>query len=402
MAVYKRKRGGKTAWFYKFDAPGSTREGRRIIREFGFASKREAEDAEATRRIDEQNKIELAKVGYVDAPVPKTLESLLDEFFRQHADEKLAPYTVQRYRQQAKYIAPALLAMPIGDITPLHLNREWNRLLKSGGHHRRTKEARPLNPKTVRSIAGVVSSAYSRAMKWGLVKVNPVSSSEPPIPRKRRGLALTPEQQALLTNTDTGLWCLSMFLKLAAATGARRGELLALRWKDIVDGRAVIARSLTQTSAGVSFKEPKTEDSIRTVTLPVSVLESLEAHRKTQDEFRRQFGADYRADLDLIFTRLEGTPLNPNSITASVCKLCSKLKLPKGASLHTLRHSHGSHLLAAGMDLPVISERLGHSSVRITAEVYSHALRGRDDEAARRWEEFQQKHQINLAGRPVS
>jgi integrase len=75
---------------------------------------------------------------------------------------------------------------------------------------------------------------------------------------------------------------------------------------------------------------------------------------------------------------------------AAVSALCRRLKLPKGASLHALRGSHGSHLLASGVPLPAASERLGHSSVRVTADVYAHALRGQDDEAARRWQEFQQ------------
>src|SRR5262249_28120542 len=154
-----------------------------------------------------------------------------------------------------------------------------------------------LGSKTVRSIAGVVSSAYTRAMKWGLIKVNPVSSSEPPVPRKRKGFALTPAEQALLFEAASGPWCMSVFLQLAAATGARRGELLALRWSDIVDGRAVISRSLTQTNAGLHFKSPKTEDSIRVVSLPTSILDALAEHRTRQNELRRQFGPDYRSDL---------------------------------------------------------------------------------------------------------
>jgi len=113
MPVHKRKRNGKTTWLFKFDAPGSTRESRRIIREYGFATKQEAVDAEAVRRIEEQKEYELAKAGAgVAAEVPKTLATLLDEFFRQHADEKLAPKTVERYREQVAYLAPELLSMP--------------------------------------------------------------------------------------------------------------------------------------------------------------------------------------------------------------------------------------------------------------------------------------------------
>ena len=104
------------------------------------------------------------------ATVPSTLGTLLDEFMREHAEKKLDAKTIERYREQN----PTLLAMPLAEIGPLHLSREWNRLLESGGHHRRTKQPRPLSAKTVRNIAGVVSSAFLRAIKWGLATTNPV------------------------------------------------------------------------------------------------------------------------------------------------------------------------------------------------------------------------------------
>lgn len=242
----------------------------------------------------------------------------------------------------------------------------------------------------MRHIAGLVSSAFGRAERWGLVSANPVKRSEPPVPRKRRGIALTPAQQALVFASATEPWCLTTFLELAAATGARRGELLALRWSDLQDGRALISRSLTQTRKGLAFKGTKTERS-RDVKVPESALAALDVHRKRQNELRFQFGPDYRSDLDLIFASPDGTPLRPDSISSAVSLLFRRLGLPKGASLHSLRHSHGSHLVANGVPLPVVAERLGHASVRTTADVYAHALRGQDDEAARRWDEFQRR-----------
>src|SRR5258708_37184302 len=131
---------------------------------------------------------------------------LLQEFFRQHKEEKLELKTIERYRELAAYLAPELLAMPLGEITALHLSREWSRLLKSGGHHRKTKEPRMLSAKTVRHIAGVVSSAFGRAERWGLVTSNPVTRSEPPIPKKHRGIALTQAQQALVFESASGPW----------------------------------------------------------------------------------------------------------------------------------------------------------------------------------------------------
>jgi integrase len=375
-----------------FSAPGSTMHNRRLVAESGFASKREAGDAEANRRAQELQKYALAKAGAtaVAAALPTTLAMLLQEFFRQHAEEKLAPKTIERYRELAAYLARELLAMPLAEITALHLSREWSRLLKSGGHHRKTKQARPLSAKTVRHVAGLVSSAFARAEKWGLVTGNPVTRSEPPVPKKHRGLALTPAQQALVFESATGPWCMATFLEVAAATGARRGELLALRWSDIQEGRAIITRSLSQTRQVLKFKGTKSERP-RDLKVPASALAALDRHRKRQDEFREQFGPEYRADLDLIFANPDGTPLRPNSVSSVVSLLFRRLGLPKGASLHSLRHSHGSHLLADGVPLPVVSERLGHSSVRTTAEVYAHAIRGQDDEAALRWDEFQRR-----------
>ena len=388
MPVYKRKyKSGTVLWYFKFQPPGAAR-GSGPIREFGFATKGEAQDAETKRRAAELEKHELAKRGSgVAAAPPQTLAMLFEEFFREHVEKKLAPKTIERYRDQSACLDPKLVAMPLTDITPLHLNREWNRLLQFGGHTRRDKTPRPLSAKTVRNIAGVVSSAFHRALRWGLVATNPVSNSEPPVPKKHRGMALLPNEQKLLIESATGPWCLPAFLELAAALGARRGEVLALRWSDIEGQDVVISRSLTQTRKGLEFKGTKNGAS-RTVNIPESVLPSLENHRKRQNEFRKQFGIDYRTDLDLIFANPDGTPLRPDSISASVSLLCRRLALPKGASLHILRHSHASILLANGVDLATVSARLGHSSVRVTADVYSHALRGRDREAAGRWDEL--------------
>jgi integrase len=395
MSVHKRKyRSKKTVWYYTFGAPGSTRQDRTRITASGFATKGEAEDAEAARRIEERQKREMSKAGAgIAARLPKTLAMLLKEFFSQHVDQNLAPKTVERYHEQAAYLDPGLLNMPIIEITPLHLNREWGRLLKCGGHARETKAPRPMSAKTVRNIAGVVSTAFSRAIKWGLVQANPVTNSEPPRVKKHLAIALTSAQQVIVLEAASGPWCMRTYLQMAAATGCRRGELLALRWSDIVDGRAMIARSLTQTRDVLEFKGTKTEKP-RPVALPPSAIAALAAHRQQQDEFRRQFGPHYRSDLDLIFANPDGTPLKPDSISASVSALFKRLKIPKpkGAGLHLLRHTHTSHLLASGVPLPAVSARLGHSSIRTTQEIYAHMIPGQDDAAAQMWEEYQRKN----------
>ena len=133
MPVHKRKyESGRTSWYFKFQPTGATR-GTSTIRGFGFVTKREAEDAERKRRAEEEQKYELAKMGTaVDGPIPQTLAMLLQEFFLQHVDQKLAPKTIERYHEQAACLSADLLKMPIAEIRPLHLSREWTRLLASG------------------------------------------------------------------------------------------------------------------------------------------------------------------------------------------------------------------------------------------------------------------------------
>jgi integrase len=340
---------------------------------------------------------------------------LLEEFFQQHVDKKLAPKTRERYHEQSAMLDAALLKMPLADIKAMHLNREWNRLLASGGHHRKTKEPRPLSKKTVRNIAGVLSSAFKYAMKSEIVDKNPVLASEPPVPKKCKGIGLGIAQTDLLIEAAGGPWCMSMFLEMNYALGARRGEVMALRWSDIADGYATIARSLSQSKEeGLVLKPVKghedTEEQ-RVVKIPEETLTKLEAHRKRQDEFRKQFGADYApgqvphlvnnalvwgAEKDLVFANPDGTPLKPNSISATVSALFKRLKIPKpkGGALHLLRHSAASQMLDAGVPLPAVSQRLGHSSIRTTAEIYAHAIHGAEDEAVRKWEEYQQRSRM--------
>ena len=121
-------------------------------------------------------------------------------------------------------------------------------------------------------------------------------------------------------------------------------------------GPAALARAFARTRCVtvLEFKCTKTEEP-RPISLPLSAIAALEEHRKVQDEFRRQYGPEYRNDLDLIFANPEGPPFKPDPISAAVLLLFHRLKLPKGASLHSLRHSHCSHLLASRVPLPAVS-----------------------------------------------
>lgn len=375
--VYKRTYPtGKVVWGYKFDGPKI--DGKRAVyTETGYKTKREATDAETDRK---------AQVKAM-RPSAGSLRAMLEDFFVQHCERQLATKTVARYREMVPYLSDALLEMPCEKVTALDCTKEWNRLKDSGG--RGKKAGKPLKAKTVRNIAGMVSSAYLKAKAWGLVAHNPVTDSGKPKNKaedKKEQTPLTANQQALLLSTLSETPCLPIILELCAALGARRGEVMALRWKDLVGSTITIGRSLSQVKQEVFFKEPKTSAGYRTLTLPESTVKRLNDHRKKQAENKAHFGESYRHDLDLIICGFDGEPLKPDSISGTISNICRKLKLPKGTSLHTLRHTHGSQLLAGGMEITAVSARLGHASPLTTARVYAHAIKGRDAEAAKVWE----------------
>jgi integrase len=170
---------------------------------------------------------------------------------------------------------------------------------------------------------------------------------------------------------------------LAVTTGMRRGEALALRWRDLnLEARSLsVAQTLEETEAGLAFKAPKTEHSRRTITLPLLTAEVLKRHRVRQAEHRLRAGKAY-ADGDLVCCNELGEPLSPHHVSQVFAKLALRLNLP--IRFHDLRHSHISHLLAAGVHPKVASERAGHASVSITLDVYSHLIPGMQEDAANR------------------
>ena len=216
MPIEKVKREDGFTWGYRFDAPGSTRTSRKRVRAAGFSTKKAAIDAETAARVDEQRKYELSLQG--PAPLPKTLRDMLDEFL---SSTSVQPKALERYRELAAYLSPELCALPLAEVRPQHLAGEWKRLLASGGHHRKTKALRPLSAKTVRNIAGVVSSALGKAVRWDFIQSNPVPYSDLPPIRRKQKVALTVAQQDLLI--ASAAQSLTIFLTLCAATGARRG-----------------------------------------------------------------------------------------------------------------------------------------------------------------------------------
>lgn len=171
---------------------------------------------------------------------------------------------------------------------------------------------------------------------------------------------------------------------MALYTGARRGELLALRWQDcdLLTGQISINRSVQHLKGKYIFSQPKSEKSRRTVALPPSAIILLRQLRESTEYLRARFGQIVH-ESDLIFTDTLGSnPLRPNTVSRA-WEQCAKKSGVKIIRFHDARHTHASLLFKQGVPLKVVSERLGHSSISITADIYCHLIPGMQETAAK-------------------
>jgi integrase len=356
----------------------------------GFSRKADAE-AEKTRVLNELND------GRWVRPVPKTFHDFLTEWFREHAEQYCAPKTVERYRQLAAYVLPSIGPLQLRQISPFILERLYNQLRNCGGKRKGKEDstgpkASRLSARTVRHVAGLVHVALGTAVRWKLLQINPADACQLPRVEKKEARALDTDHVEWYLDASRGTYMYPI-LVLGAATGCRRGELLALTWRDVnseADPPTLsVSKSLEQTKNGLRVKQPK-NGRPRSIPLPAFSVEALVAHRHEQLKNRKLFGADYCVDLDLVFAQPDGNYLKPDSVTAKACLIAKKAGL-RSIGMHSLRHSHGSQLLAEGVPLPTVSKRLGHSSVAVTAAIYSHPFTRDEIAAAEIWDKRMRK-----------
>jgi integrase len=162
----------------------------------------------------------------------------------------------------------------------------------------------------------------------------------------------------------------------------RRGELLGLRWHDVKSGHVQVVQQRVRGEAGFTYGPPKTAKGRRSISLDAVTVAALQAHRQSQGVIRPRFGP-YDEDADLVFARADGSPMDPDSVSGRFERLVRRLQLPT-IRLHDLRHTHATLALAAGVHPKVVQERLGHSSVTMTLDLYSHAVPGMQADAASR------------------
>ncbi|WP_422444285.1 tyrosine-type recombinase/integrase [Thermoanaerobacterium sp. DL9XJH110] len=332
----------------------------------GFKTRKEAEAAMA------EYVAQLEKGMYADSQ-NLTLEEYLTKWLKDYAEIKVAQTTFATYIDAVNHIKEYLGHIKLEKLRPAdiqafisHLSRETN-----------------LSIRSVRYFYAILNIALNTAVKWQLIAHNPCDAVTPPQKTKQNMQILTSEQvNELLTGAkDTPLY---VPILLAVTCGLRRGEILGLYWDsvDLQNNIITVTRSIVKTPDGkILEKNPKSNAGVRAVTIPDITVKALRALRKKQLENKLHLGQEYK-DNNLVCCWDDGTPFYPDYLSQGFKKLLKKLNLPDNVRFHDLRHTHATLLLQQGVHPKVVQERLGHSSVSITLDTYSHVLPTLQKEAA--------------------
>ena len=308
--------------------------------------------------------------GVLILPSGMTVGRYLDEWLRR-CTVMVRPKTLVGYREQVNlYISPRIGRVQLERLTPRHVLDMEADLLARGG-----KGGVPLSPVTVRYAHRVLSAALAQAVKLELIPRNAAALVDAPRPTRKRIHTLSFDEArrfiSLISNPKHRLLML-----LALQTGLRRSELTALQWRDVdLDGGAISVRhSLSWIPGeGIIISETKSGRG-RVVPLAGDSLSELRLFRSEAD-----VGLDA-----FVFQGRDGGPMRPTSITQVFIQWARRAGI-SGLRLHDLRHTHASLMLSAGVHLKVVSERLGHSSVAITGDIYSHVMPSVQLEAVERF-----------------
>lgn len=376
MTGHVRQR-GKNSFELKFDIGPDPKTGKRRIRYKNVKGTKREANIELSRLVSEH-----AAGDSVD-PSKTTVAQYLGRWEQDWAKVNVAGKTFERYSELLrKHVCPHIGNTAIQKLRAVNLNELYASLSRDGQGARGG-----LAPRTIGHVHRVLHRALGHAVQWGVVRQNVAAQVSPPRVASTEIKILSAAQVQTVLKKLQGRAIYPMGLT-ALGTGMRRGELLALRWKDIDFDRALlrVERSVEQTNQGIKFKSPKTRHGRRTITLPASLVIELKAHWKRQQEQRLKIGLGKAPPDALVFATWEGKVRSPDGLTKEWSLAMKAAGLPD-VTLHSLRHTHASHLIASGLDVLQISRRLGHGSPTITLTVYGHLFSNTDDRAAQIMEE---------------
>lgn len=339
----------------------------------GFESEKAAKVARDKARVAIANR---------DFAVPGklTLEAFLRSWIDLHS-KRIKASTAHKYRQLIElYLIPNLGQIKLSDLRPQHVEHFYSHYFENVGvsGHR-------LSPNTISQCGAILKKALRYAVEVeGLLAINPAVRI--PLPKSQK-VPIAPWSMEELNTflKSIGDHRLYFFFRLSAYTGARRGELLALRWSDF-DGRSILISKSRLEIGGVAFEQHSTKGGTngqRKVFLDPETIEQFQIHRRRQIEERIRIGEGWK-DLDFVFSQEDGSPLDPGTPTHLFAKYIIKSGVRK-MRLHDLRHLHATELLRLGEPLHVVAQRLGHRDAMVTATIYAHVTNEQAETASERF-----------------
>jgi len=309
-------------------------------------------------------------------PGKTTLGEFLERWIKDY-QHNLSPRGFERYAGIiSKHLIPSLGNIVLTQLRPEHLQNHYSTKLKDG-----------LSSKTVNFHHSVLHVVLETALKWGLIARNPADAVDPPRVRRKDMQIWDEEEIARFLEIAKNSSHYELYY-LALFTGMRRSELLALRWIDVdfIYCQIYVNRSIHRLRDGnYIYTEPKPEKSRRTIALSPSVILLLKEYKEQQVIEHAMLGVPLSDNDDLIFCRLDGSPLRPNTVTHAWNVLAAQAGL-KVIRFHDARHTHASLMLKAGTHPKIVQERLGHSSIGMTLDTYSHVAPGLQEAAANKFD----------------
>ena len=355
----------KGSWQLRYEGPPDSVGWRKQVSETVRGTRKEAE------RVLRERLTQI-ETGILMTRSDETVAEFLGRWLDVYAATNTELRTQMGYRALIRlYIVPGIGRVKLQALRPGHIQSLYAGLLD-----------KELSSRTVHHVHTLLKQTLSHAIKWGLLIWNPTDATDPPRPEEKElEMWDLPTIRTFLQSANVSRY--GNLYQLVILTGIRRSELLGLRWDaiDLDNRRMMILRKLQRiTGMGLVEGQPKTKKSRRSIALSPVAVSLLQAIKAKQNEWRLKAGPAWQ-DAGYVFTQQDGTLIDPDRVSRDFARVVREAGLPH-LTVRGLRHAHATLLLSSGVHPKIVSERLGHSTIAITMDIYSHVLPGLQERAA--------------------